>query len=311
MASGKYRFWLATTILCAAVGCSPAGHTRKLEIVLVTKALDSEFWLRVKNGAEAAARSAPDVKLTVLAPEQEINIDQQVSILENQIVKRVSVLAVAPSGVWEVIPVLEQARVAGIPVLIADTDVPWPPKLGFIGIDNRLGGRQAGAYVVSAIGSHGKVAVIGGIPGVATHEARITGFREEIAKAPGVECVAVQSAHSERTAAMAVMENLLILHPDLRAVFATSDQMALGAMEAIAARRLRGRIVLVGFDAGREALQAVQSGEMSAVIAQHPERIGWETVSEAIQAARGNRIPARVDTGTTVVTHDNVAAFWN
>jgi ribose transport system substrate-binding protein len=110
---------------------------------------------------------------------------------------------------------------------------------------------------------------------------------------------------------MAVMENLLTLYPDLRAVFATSDQMALGAVQAIAARHLQGKIVLVGFDAGREALRAVQSGELSAVIAQHPERIGWEIMREAVQAAKGNRIPARVDTGTSLVTQDNVAQFLN
>ena len=302
------RTWFAGVLLFAGA-CSGPRKSRQLEIAFVIKALDSEFWLRVKNGAEAAARTAPEVKLTVLAPEREINIDQQVTILEDQIVKRVAALAVAPAGVWEVIPVLDKAKAAGIPVLIADTDVPWASKRGFIGIDNRLGGKLAGAYVVNAIAGHGKVAVIGGIPGVATHEARIAGFLEEIGKVPGIECVAVQPANSERATGMAVMENVLTLHRDLRAVFATNDQMALGALEAIAAKCRTGQIVLVGFDAGRETLRAVQSGALGAVIAQHPERIGWETVRAAIQAAKRNPVAAWVDTGTAVVTRDNVARF--
>jgi ribose transport system substrate-binding protein len=295
--------------LLLAGACSRSEKAKKLEIVLVTKALDSEFWQRIKSGAEEAARADADVSLAVLAPAQEINIDQQVAILEDQILKRVSALAVAPSGVSEIIPVLDKAKAAGIPVVIVDTDVPWPSKLGFIGIDNRLGGRLAGEYILRAIGGKGKVAVIRGVLGVATQEDRLAGFRDVIAKAPGVECVAVQPANSERALGMTVMENILTSHPGLNAVFATNDQMALGAMEAIAARHLTGKIVLVGFDATREALRAIQAGQMHAVMAQYPERIGKRAIQEAIKAARGQPVEKYVDIGTALVTKENASEF--
>jgi len=285
-------------------GCRRAG-TSKLEIVLVTKALDSEFWQRLKTGAEQAARQDPQVRLSVLAPEREINIDQQVAILEDQIHKKVAALAVAPAGVAEVLPVLDKARAAGIPVVIVDTDVPWPHRVSFVGIDNRLGGRMAAEYVLRAIGNRGKVAVIRGVLGVATQEERLAGFREVVTKAPGVEFVGAQPANSERALGMAVMENLLTRHPDLRAVFATNDQMALGAMEAIAARNLTGKVVLVGFDAGREAVRAVLAGRMDAVVAQFPERIGERAIQEAIKAARGQPNEKFVDIGTGLVTRHN------
>jgi ribose transport system substrate-binding protein len=232
-----------------------------------------------------------------------------VAILEDQILKRVSVLAVVPAGVSEVIPVLEKARAAGIPVLIVDTDVPWRSKLSFIGIDNRLGGRLAGEHIVRAIGGKGKTAVIRGILGVATHEDRLAGFRDALAGAPGVECVAVQPANSERALGMAVMENLLTAHPDLRGVFATNDQMALGAVEAVAGRNLTGKIVLVGFDATREAVRAVQAGQLSATLAGYPERMGRRAVEEAAKAARGQPVAGRVDIGTTLVTKENASEF--
>ncbi len=308
----RNRSWMAVALgaaLLVAGACTRGGKHKKLEIVLVVKALDSEWWQRVKGGAEDAARADPSVSLAVLAPEREINIDQQVGILEDQILKRVSALAVAPAGVAEVVPVLDKAVAAGIPVLIVDTDVPWPSKLGFVGIDNRLGGRVAGEYILRMIGGRGKVAVIRGVLGVATQEDRLAGFREAIAKAPGVECVAVQPANSERALGMGVMENILTSHPDLRAVFATNDQMALGAMEAIAARRLTGKIVLVGFDATREALRAMEAGQMSATMAGFPERLGRRAIEEAIKAARGLPVAKNVDIGTTLVTKDNVAQF--
>jgi len=113
---------------CVATSCGRAGKGKTIEIALVTKALDSEWWQRVKSGAEQAARATPGVDLAVLAPEREVNIDQQVGILEDQITKGVSVLVVAPAGVSEILPVLDKAKAAGIPVLIVDTDVNWPAK---------------------------------------------------------------------------------------------------------------------------------------------------------------------------------------
>jgi len=299
----------ALAIAMLAGACSRTQESRRLEIVLVVKALDSEFWQRLKSGAEAAARADPGVSFAVLAPEREINIDQQVAILEDQILKKVAALAVAPAGVSQIIPVLDKAKAAGIPVVIVDTDVPWAHKLSFIGIDNRLGGRMAGEYVLRAIGGKGKVAVIRGVLGVATQDDRLAGFRDVIAQAPGVECVAVQPANSERALGMSVMENILTSHPNLRALFATNDQMALGAMEAIAARNLTGKIVLVGFDATREAVRAVLAGQMSAVMAQYPEAIGRRAIEEAIKAARAQPVEKRVDLGTALVTKENASHF--
>jgi ribose transport system substrate-binding protein len=308
----RKRRWFAAVlaaVLVAAGGCARAPKDGKLEIVLVVKALDSEFWQRIKSGAEEAARADGGVKLAVLAPAQEINIDQQVGILEDQVLKRVAALAVAPAGVAEVVPVLDKARAAGVPVVIVDTDVPWPHRAGFVGIDNRLGGRLAGEYILREIGGKGKVAVIRGVLGVATQEDRLAGFREAIAKTPAVECVAVQPGNSERALGMSVMENILTSHPDINAVFATNDQMALGAMEAIAARKLTGKIVLVGFDATREALRAIEAGQMNAVMAQYPERIGRRAIEQAIRAARGQPVEKFVDIGTALVTRQNLTDF--
>jgi len=108
---------------------------------------------------------------------------------------------------------------------------------------------------------------------------------------------------------MNVMENILTSHPDVRAVFATNDQMALGAMEAIAARNLTGKVVLVGFDATREAVRAVLDGRLSAVMAQYPETIGKRSIEEAIKAARGQPVEKRIDVGTALVTRENANSF--
>jgi ribose transport system substrate-binding protein len=295
-------------LACLAAGCRREGASQR-NIALVTKALDSEFWQMVKTGAEEAARLHPEIALTIQAPQREINIDQQVSILEDLILRQVSALAVAPAGVAEVVPALDKARAAGIPVLLVDTDAPWPHKLSYIGTDNRLGGKLAGEFLVKQLGGRGRVALIRGVLGVSTHEDRIAGFQEAVAAAPGIRLVTTQPANSERQTAMTVMENILTSHANLDGVFVTSDQMALGAMEAIAARRLSGKVVLVGFDAGQEAVRAVKSGQMSAVVAQHPYEMGRRAVEAAVQAVRGEPVARRIDTGTTLVTPENADQF--
>ena len=275
----------------------------------MVKALDSEFWQRVKAGAEKAAAAEKDVRLAVLAPEREVNIDQQVAILEDQITRGAAALAVAPAGAAEVVPVLERAKAAGIPVVIVDTDVPWPSKLSYVGADNRRAGHLAGEYIAKSLGGKGKVAVIRGILGIATHEDRLAGFQEAIAQAPGIECVAVQPANSERALGMSVMENLLTRHPDLKAVFATNDQMALGAAEAVDARKLTGKVAVVGVDATAEAVRAIEGGRLAGDVALNPEALGEQAVRTAIRAARKQPVEARIDTGETLVTKENAGAM--
>src|SRR5947207_3967144 len=152
------RRLLLVLAAAALVSCNRAGKPKTLDIALVTKALDSEWWQRVKAGADAAAKADPAVRLAVLAPEREVNIDQQVSILEDQITKHVAALVVAPAGVSEVMPVLEKAKAAGIPVIIMDTDINWPGKLSYVGADNRHAGKLAGEHIAKLLGGKGKVA---------------------------------------------------------------------------------------------------------------------------------------------------------
>lgn len=306
------QFW-ATALLWIALlasGCSGgSSQSGKPRVAVVVKALDSEFWLQLKNGVEAAARENPQMEVSIMAPPREIDIDQQVALLENQIAKKVSVLVVAPAGVAQVIPVLERARASRIPVILVDTDAPWEGKLSFVGTDNRLGGRLAGEYLVKRLSGHGRVALLTGIPGVETHESRAAGFREALAAAPAVRIAAEQPANSERALAMSVMENLLTSNAQLDAVFATNDQMALGALEAVSARGRAGKIEIVAFDAGREVLGQIRTGRIGAAVAQRPFEMGRRSVEAAVRVLRGESIERRIDTGTALITAANVQEF--
>jgi ribose transport system substrate-binding protein len=300
------RRLLALGALVALVGCGRGGAAKT--IALVPKAMDSEFWLAVAAGAREALAGRDDVRLSIVAPDREINIDQQVSILEDQIQRGAAALVVAPAGSAQVVPVLERAAARGIPVVLVDTDAPWPKKATYIGTDNRAGGRLAARFLIETVGA-GKVALVSGVPGNESQDARAAGFVETLAGQPSLRLVARQPANSERALGMTVMENILTAHPDLRAVFATNDQMALGALEAIDARDLRGQVAVVGFDATREAVEAVRDGRMAATVAQRPFEMGRRGVLAALALIEGRPVEPRVDTGTELVTRENAARY--
>jgi ribose transport system substrate-binding protein len=300
---------VAVCLLVLAGGCFSSKQGGKPRVAVVVKALDSEFWLQVQKGVQAAARAHPELDVSIMAPPREIDIDQQVALLENQVARKVGALVVAPSGVGQVVPVLESARAAGIPVILVDTDAPWAGKLSFVGTDNRLGGRLAGEYLVKRLNGHGRVAMLGGLPGVETAESRAAGFHDALAAAPGLKLVAEQPANFDRALAMTVMENILTSNAQLEAVFAANDQMALGALEAVTAHGRTGKIALVGFDAMTEILRQIKTGRIAAAIAQRPFEMGRLSVEAAARALRGLPIERRIDTGTALITADNVDEY--
>ena len=302
---------VATAIAMAALligACNRGAGNNKKTIALVPKAMDSEFWLAVRNGAMKAVEGRDDVVLSVLSPDREINVDQQVSILEDQIQRGAKALVVAPSGSAQVVPVLQNAIERGIPVVLVDTDAPLPGKSSYAGTDNRAGGTLAGKHVIERVGA-GKIAIITGVPGNQSQDDRAAGFLETVAAAPGLQVVTKQPANSERSLGLTVMENILTAHPDIKAVFATNDQMALGAVEAIMARSPKAGIVVVGFDATAEAVQAIIDGRMSASVAQRPFEMGRRSVEAALALIDGRTVEPRIDTGTELVTSANAQGY--
>jgi ribose transport system substrate-binding protein len=298
--------------LVLAVGfiaaCNRDGGNGKKTIAFVPKAMDSEFWLTMRAGAEKAIEGRDDVVLSVLAPDREINVDQQVSILEDQIQRGAKALVVAPAGSAQVLPVLQDAIGRSIPVILVDSDAPLSGKASYAGTDNRAGGTLAAKHVIEKVGS-GKIAIITGVPGNQSQDDRAAGFLETIATVPGLQIVSRQPANSERSLGLTVMENILTAHPDIKAVFATNDQMALGAVEAIKARSPQAGIAVVGFDATAEAVQAIIDGTMSASVAQRPFEMGRRSVEAALALIDGRTVEPRIDTGTELVTTLNAKGY--
>jgi len=265
-------------------------------IALVVKTLNNPYFIEMQQGAEKAAK-ADHVQLLVQAAERESDVERQMQIIENLIQRKVSVLVITPSGSREIVPVIVKANQANIPVIIVDTRADGPEMqsagakiAAFIGSDNYMGGKLAGEYLTQKLNGTAKLAVLEGIPGHETGDARLRGFHDALAGHPGMEIVASQPANWERDQGYNVFQNILQAHPDINGLFAASDLMALGATEAIAAAKKTGQIAVVGFDAQPEAREAIKKGSMAATVAQNPATMGEMAVDAAVKVLAGQTV---------------------
>ncbi len=283
----------------ALIACNRgATATARPTVALVVKTLNNQFFIDMEAGAKAAADSL-GLELVVQAPEREIDVERQMQIVENLIQRKVRVILLVPNGSKEIVPAVAKANAAQIPVVAVDTRVDaatlsaaGATVASFIGSDNEDGGRIAGAFLVERLQGRATVAVLEGVPGHETADARLRGFRGALASAGGMLIVASQPANMERDQAFNVTQNILQAHPDITALFACNDVMALGALEAIAAAGKGAQVSVVGFDAQDEARKAITERRMAATIAQNPRQMGRLAVLTAMRLINGERVPA-------------------
>src|SRR5699024_6707849 len=206
------------------------------------------------------------------------------SNMEDLITREVDLILVNPTDSDAIVNSVIEANEAGIPIITVDRSSEGGEVLSYIASDNISGGKMAGEYIVDLLDGEGKVVELEGIVGTNAAIERGEGFNEAI-EGRDIEVVAKQTAEFDRVKGLEVMENILQSQPEIDAVFAHNDEMALGALEAIKAS---GRdILVVGFDATDDAVAAVKEGDLAATIAQQPALIGNMAVETAVKALKG------------------------
>lgn len=306
-----YLLFLAGLAALAASGCNREASDDRPRVALVLKTLNNPYFIDMRRGAQEAADRL-GVNLIVQAAEREVDVEKQMQIIENLIQTRVDALCLTPSGSKEIVPAIRKANDAGIPILILDTriDAETAGQAGiqtaaFIGSDNYQGGKMAGEFLRDLTGGTAKVAVLEGIPGHETGDSRLRGFADAIRETPGIEVVASQPANWERDQGFNVFQNLLQAHPEIDALFACNDMMALGAIEAIAAAGKSGQINVVGFDAVTDGRDAIVAGQMAGSVAQFPDRMGALAIENAVRLLGGETIPSEIPVSIELITKEN------
>ena len=280
---------------------SGEGTGDKPKVAVVLQSLTSEYWNFVQAGAKQAFEDF-NVEGTILGPSSESQVMEQINMMQDALTKGPDALVVSATQPETAIPTFNQYKDSNIPVLLINQDVDWDDKVTFIGTDNFTAGKQGGELIASKLQKGDKVALIGGVLGSQTHRDRLDGAKEALVAA-GMEVVAEQPADSDKSKAMNVMENILESNPDLKGVFVSSDDMAMGASRGV--QNKGADVQVVGLDGTVESIESVIKGNTVGTVAQNPYDIGYKGVENAIKAIKGESVDKRIDTGAEVITKEN------
>ncbi|MGD8662368.1 MAG: sugar ABC transporter substrate-binding protein [Desulfobacterales bacterium] len=264
------------------------------------------FWAAVEKGAREKAKEI-GVDLVVLAPPQESDITSQIAQIEDQMTKGVDGIALAPTDPDALAPIVDEALAEGTKVVFVDTNGK-NEGVTFIGTNNEMGAKLAADYICKNVPKGSDVAILQGIIVQSTGRFRADGSHKGLTEC-GLNIVAEQPADWDRAKGQSVMENILVGNPNIKAVFASNDNMALGAAEALKQAGVLDKVLLVGFDANPDAAVSILAGEMSASVAQNPYNMGALSVENLMKLIKGEKLAPVIDTGTVLVTKENAANY--
>lgn len=288
---------LSITLLATALSAGISTQVMAKEtIALVVSTLDNPFFVTLKEGAETKAK-ALGYELIVL--DSQNNPAKELANIEDITVRGADVILINPADSDAVGNAVTIANNKDIPVITLDRAANKGNVVSHIASDNVAGGQMAGDFIADKLGAGAKVIQLEGIAGTSAARERGEGFAKAVTSHQ-FDLLTSQPADFDRTKGLNVMENLLTAQPQVEAVFAQNDEMALGALRAIQAA---GKdILLVGFDGTDDGIQAIKAGKMAATIAQQPDVIGAQGVETAVQVIKGETVAAAIPVPLKVIS---------
>ncbi len=282
---------------------APAAGTR---MGGVSKTLTNEYWRSLGEGYQNVA-DALGIELVYQAAQSEGDQLGQLSIAENLISQGFSALLLSPQTDANLIPAVEAAAAAGVPVLNVN-DAVIPSATNYVGnVQKDNGVNVAEWFIANTQG--GKVAVIEGQPGVYAAAQRTAGFTETITAAGNFEVVASVPADWSRELAFNAAATILQQHPDLIGFYANNDGMALGVVEAVKAAGLQDQVAVFGTDGISDAYAAIRAGDLTGTVDSFPVLTGEIAMEVALRLLAGQDLPRVVATPQAVITADNVETY--
>ena len=302
----------AALALLAAGGAGALAQGKTLNIAVIIKATDSDFWQYMVTGAQNYAHDHPDVKVTVYGPASEADVDQQVSILENVVTRHPDGILIAPSSSDAPAPAIEHAMSMGIPVVTVDNRVNGAKVAAHLATDNlKAGGLAADKLVelIKAAGhpASGKIGLISAYAGVEVLTNRDEGFTKRLAEiAPGIKILPVRYIDNDIQKAMSSATDVISANPDILGFFADNNHSADGTALALRGSGKAGHVLAVAFDSDPQEVDALRDGVLSALVVQDPYGMGYKGMEYVVEAIGKKALPAYTDTGVAVITKANM-----
>lgn len=286
-----------TTPASTDTGSKTPATSEKIYIPVISKGFQHQFWQAVKQGAEKAAKDY-NVEITFEGPESETMVDKQVEMLQAALGKKPKAIALAALDSKALIPLLEKAKASNIPVVGFDSGVDSDIPVATASTDNLKAAGAAADKMAEAIGGKGEVAVVVHDQTSATGVGRRDGFVNRIKeKYPDIKIVDIQYGGGDHLKSTDLTKAIIQAHPDIKGIFGANEGSAVGVLNGVKESNKEGKIVVIGYDAGKQQKDAVRSGVMYGAITQDPVGIGYKAVEAAVKAIKGEKIEKNIDTG--------------
>lgn len=283
-------------------GCK---HDSKRIIGVVPKGRAHLFWKSVQAGAMAAAKEE-GVEISWNGPATETDFNGQLQIVEAMINRRVDAIALAPIDKKVMVSVVERAGRENIPVIIFDSGIDTENFVSQVATDNYQAGQMAADRMGLILEGKGKVFIVAVQPGAASTMAREQGFEERIkAKFPEIQIVDKRYGMADFAKSLQVAENMLTAHPEAQGLFASNESSAVGAAQALRARK--SKVKMVGFDWSATLIEDLKTGVIDSLVVQHPFKMGYESVKAAMAKLGGKPVQKINNLAPRLITKDDLS----
>lgn len=305
---------LAAATLCSASCAEKKATSRSLTIAVIPKGTSHEFWKSIHAGAvqaeqELNAAGGDSVKIIWKGPLREDDREQQVQVVEGFVSQHVNGIVLAPLDNKALVRPVEEAKAAGVPVVIIDSGLESDAMESFVATDNTKGGELAADRLGQLLNGKGNVLVLRLQEGSASTTAREDGFLARLKSGfPGIKVVSSdQYAGATRETAKRASENLLNrFGGDLQGIFTPNESSTIGMLLALQDMGKAGKIRFVGFDASSIIIDAVRAKQLDGIAVQNPMKMGYLGVKTMVAHLRGQPIEKHIDTGVTLVTPETL-----
>src|SRR5512143_504031 len=275
-------------------------------IPVISKGFQHQFWQAVKAGSEKAAKEF-NVDITFEGPETEAMVDKQVEMFQTALDKKPAAICLAAVDSKAFIPLLEKAKAANIPVIGFDSGVDSDIPLSTAATDNVAAAAAAADHMAQLIGGSGEVAIIAHDQTSRTGIDRVKGFTDQIKnKYPNIKIVSTQYGAGDALKSTDIVKAVLQANPNLKGYFGANEGSMKGVMNGVKEAGKEGKIVMIGYDAGKPLKDEIRSGIVAGAITQDPVQIGYKCVESAVKAMKGEQLPKVIDTGFKWYDKSNV-----
>ena len=278
-------------------------------IGLVTINLQALFFNQINDGATQAAEEA-GVDLNIVDGRNDPA--RQVDAIETFITQGVDAIIVVAIDVEGIVPAVQSAQDAGIPVVAIDARIEVPPANTFIGVDNLGAGEEAGTYtrdfVANEMDGSAQIGIVGALNSFIQNQRR-DGFVNILEGAEGIEIVGTVDGQNVQETALSAAENLVTGNPDLNIIYATGEPALIGAIAAVESQGAQDRVTIIGWDLSEQAIRGIDEGFVQAVVQQDPFQEGVQAVEASLSLVNGEEASEEILIPITIVTQDNVNEY--